>query len=246
MKRSSRPKKSPTTRSSPIWKSVRVFLWLLILGILIYQAVIFAQVVWYRSNDPKSTAFIDAERDRLAAQKSAIQVNQRWVPYSSISISVKQAVIAAEDSAFTSHDGVDWESIEKAALENLRSGKVRRGGSTITMQLAKNLFLSSDRSYIRKAQELVITVMLELVLDKKRILELYLNTAQWGNGVFGIEAAARHYFGISALEIDRMQAAWLASVLPAPKRFDRQRESEYLTERAFIILERMPKVSIPQ
>lgn len=246
MKRSSRPKKSLSTRSNPIWKLVRILLWLLILGILIYQAVIFAQVVWYRSNDPKSTAFIDAERDRLAAQKSVIQVNQRWVPYSSISISVKQAVIAAEDSAFTSHDGVDWESIEKAALENLRSGKVRRGGSTITMQLAKNLFLSSDRSYIRKAQELVITVMLELVLDKKRILELYLNTAQWGNGVFGIGAAARHYFGISALEIDRMQAAWLASVLPAPKRFDRQRESEYLTERAFIILERMPKVSIPQ
>ena len=245
MKKSSRPKKHSTARPGSIWRVVRMFVWLLVLGMLVYQAAIFTQVIWYRSNDPKSTAFIDAEREKLAAKKSTIQIHQRWVPYSLISISVKQAVIAAEDSAFTSHDGVDWDSIEKAALENLRSGKVRRGGSTITMQLAKNLFLSSDRSYIRKAQELVITAMLELVLDKKRILELYLNTAEWGVGVFGIEAAARHYFGISASEVDRMQAAWLASVLPAPKRFDRQRESEYLTERAFIILERMPKVRIP-
>ena len=159
---------------------------------------------------------------------------------------LKQAVIAAEDSGFAFHDGIDWESIEKAARENMRRGKVKRGGSTITMQLAKNLFLSSDRSYLRKIQELVITGMLEVVMDKRRILELYLNTAEWGIGVFGVEAAAHHYFGRSATQIDPMQAAWLASVLPSPKRFDRHRESDYLAERSFVILERMPKVALPR
>jgi monofunctional biosynthetic peptidoglycan transglycosylase len=155
-------------------------------------------------------------------------------------------VIAAEDSGFSRHDGVDWEAIERAARENLRQGKIRRGGSTITMQLAKNLFLSSERSYLRKGQEFIITVMLELVLDKRRILELYLNTAEWGVGVFGIEAASRHYFGIPAGQVDAMQAAWLASILPAPKRFDRNRESEWISEKSLIILERMDKVSVPR
>ena len=155
-------------------------------------------------------------------------------------------MIAAEDSGFSRHDGVDWEAIERAARENLRQGKIRRGGSTITMQLAKNLFLSSERSYLRKGQEFMITVMLELVLDKRRILELYLNTAEWGVGVFGIEAASRHYFGIPAGQVDAMQAAWLASILPAPKRFDRNRESEWISEKSLIILERMDKVSVPR
>jgi monofunctional biosynthetic peptidoglycan transglycosylase len=155
-------------------------------------------------------------------------------------------VIAAEDSGFSRHDGVDWEAIERAARENLRQGKIRRGGSTITMQLAKNLFLSSERSYLRKGQEFIITAMLELVLDKRRILELYLNTAEWGIGVFGIEAASRHYFGIPAGQVDAMQAAWLASILPAPKRFDRNRESEWINEKSLIILERMDKVSVPR
>ncbi len=215
-------------------------------GLLAYQTWIFTQVVWFRWNDPRTTAFIEAEKDRLRAKGASAPIRQTWVPYGAISVSVKQAVVAAEDSAFAFHDGVDWESIEKAARENIRRGQVRRGGSTITMQLAKNLFLSSDRSYVRKAQELVITGMLEVVMGKRRILELYLNTAEWGVGVFGIEAASRHYFGLPASQIDAMQAAWLASVLPSPKRFDRNRESEYLTERAFVILERMPKVALPR
>jgi monofunctional glycosyltransferase len=227
----------------------QVLLWsvgLIVGGILVYQSFIFAQVVWFRWNNPQTTAFIDAERDRLQAKGASGAIRQTWVPYAAISVSVKQAVIAAEDSGFAFHDGVDWESIEKAARENFRRGQVRRGGSTITMQLAKNLFLSSDRSYLRKAQEFVITGMLEVVMDKRRILELYLNTAEWGVGVFGVEAAARHYFGVPASQVDAMQAAWLASVLPSPKRFDRNRESEYLTERAFVILERMPKVALPR
>ena len=166
-------------------KLLRWAVGLALLGFIAYQAFIFAQVVWFRWNNPQTTAFIEAERNRLAAQKSAVRIRQTWVPYASISTQAKRAVIAAEDSGFASHDGVDWESIEKAARENIQRGKVRRGGSTITMQLAKNLFLSSDRTYVRKAQELIITGMLELTLSKQRILELYLNTAEWGLGVFG-------------------------------------------------------------
>jgi len=229
-----------------IWRLLRWPFWILLIGFIAYQSFILAQVIWYRWNNPQTTAFMNAERDRLKTKQPLANITQKWVPYSAISLSVKQAVIAAEDSGFALHDGVDWESIEKAARENIRSGKVKRGGSTITMQLAKNLFLSSDRSYLRKAQELLITGMLEVALDKKRILELYLNTAEWGVGVFGIEAAAWHYFGIPASQVDAMQAAWLASVLPSPKRFDRNRESDYLTERAFIILDRMPKVALPR
>lgn len=227
-------------------KILRWAVGLALLGLLAYQAILFAQVVWFRWHNPQTTAFINAERGRLASQNAALKIRQKWVPYASISTHVKRAVIAAEDSGFAFHDGVDWEAIEKAAMENMRRGRVRRGGSTITMQLAKNLFLSSDRSYLRKAQEIVITAMLELTLDKKRILELYLNTAEWGIGVFGIEAAAHHYFGASASQIDTMQAAWLASVLPSPKRFDRNRDSDYLSQRAFIILDRMPKVALPR
>lgn len=246
MKNNRKPRSNRRAKRGPL---SRVLLWsigLIFGGILAYQSFIFAQVVWFRWNNPQTTAFIDAERDRMRAKGGSAAVRQTWVPYAAISVPVKQAVIAAEDSGFAFHDGVDWESIEKAARENIRRGQVKRGGSTITMQLAKNLFLSSDRSYLRKAQELVITGMLEVVMDKRRILELYLNTAEWGVGVFGVEAAARHYFGVPASQVDAMQAAWLASVLPSPKRFDRNRESDYLTDRAFVILERMPKVALPR
>ncbi len=233
-------------RKKGIWKFLRWPFWIAVMALLAYESAIFAQVVWFRWNNPESTAFMDAERERLAQAKSPIRIRQQWVAYQNISRTAKQAVIAAEDSGFVSHDGVDWEAIEKAAQENLKRGKIRRGGSTITMQLAKNLFLSSERSYLRKGQELVIAAMLELVMDKRRILELYLNTAEWGLGVFGIEAAARYYFDVPASQLDALQSAWLASVLPAPKRFDRQRDSEWISDRALIILERMPKVAIPK
>ena len=233
-------------RKKGIWKFLRWPFWIAVMALFAYESAIFAQVVWFRWNNPESTAFMDAERERLQQNRSPIRIRQQWVAYQNISRFAKQAVIAAEDSGFVSHDGVDWEAIEKAAQENLKRGKIRRGGSTITMQLAKNLFLSSERSYLRKGQEVVIAAMLELVMDKRRILELYLNTAEWGVGVFGIEAAARHYFDVPASQLDALQSAWLASVLPAPKRFDRQRDSEWISERALTIMERMPKVAIPK
>lgn len=228
------------------WKWIRRILWAALALMMLVQLVFLGQVVWWRWHDPQTTAFMNAERERLASLKSPVTIRHQWVSYAAMAWPLKQAVIAAEDSGFVHHDGVDWEAIEKAARENLKRGRIRRGGSTITMQLAKNLFLSSDRSYLRKAQELIITGMLEAVMDKRRILEIYLNTAEWGVGVFGIEAAARHYFGIPASALDPMQSAWLASILPAPRRFDRQRQSEWISEKVLIILERMPKVAVPR
>jgi monofunctional biosynthetic peptidoglycan transglycosylase len=213
--------------------------------VAVYQAYLFVSVAWLASNNPATTAFITAEKDRLAQLRSTKKIRQTWVPYSSISPNLKRAVLAAEDSGFAEHDGIEWEAIEKAALENLKKGEIRRGGSTITMQLAKNLFLSPDRSLLRKGQELVITFMLEAVLEKRRILEIYLNVAEWGEGVFGIEAAARHYYGLSAKQLGTEQSAWLASILPAPKRFDKNRNSTFIRSKAEVIQARMPQVVLP-
>ena len=213
--------------------------------LVVYQAYLFMSVAWLAANNPATTAFITAEKDRLTQQKSAKSIRQTWVPYASISSNLKKAVLAAEDSGFAEHDGVEWQAIEKAALENLQKGKIKRGGSTITMQLAKNLFLSPDRSLLRKGQELVITFMLEALLEKRRILEIYLNVAEWGEGVFGIEAAARYYYGVSARQLSVEQSAWLASILPAPKRFDKNRGSTFIRSKAEVIQARMPQVVLP-
>lgn len=228
------------------WRVVRWSIGLFLAALLGLQAYFWGSVTLLRWKNPASTAFISTERERLQQVSPSTAIRWNWVAYGAISTSVKRAVIASEDAGFSQHDGIDWEAMEKAARENLRKGKIRKGGSTITMQLAKNLYLSSDRSYLRKAQEVVIAGMLELMLDKKRILELYLNVAEWGVGVFGIEAAARHYFGVSAAELDEGQAAWLAAILPAPKRFDRNRESDWISEKTFIILERMTQVALPR
>jgi len=218
----------------------------IILGLFfIIQAYFFVQVVWYLEFNPKETAFMHSEKNRLNSLKPPQGITQQWVPYEKISLSIKQAVIASEDANFTVHDGVDWNALEKAAKENATKGKIKRGGSTITMQLSKNLFLSAKQSYIRKAQEMLITGMLEVVMSKKRILEIYLNVAEWGVGVFGIEAAARHYFGISAAQLSPQQAAWLAAILPAPRKFDQMRNSPMATSKANIIIYRMHMVNVP-
>ncbi len=243
--RASAKKPAPKGVFAKVWRILKWPLAVLLLAVLSYQVVIFSSIVWMRWNNPSSTAFMDLERERLETLRPPIKIRQTWVSYNGIARSIKQAVIAAEDSGFSQHDGIDWEAMERAARENLKRGKIKRGGSTITMQLAKNMFLSPERSYLRKAQEVVAAGMMELVLDKRRILELYLNVAEWGVGVFGIEAASRHYFGISASELDPIQSAWLASILPAPRRFDRQRESEWINEKSLIILDRMPKVALP-
>ncbi len=163
-----------------------------------YELSILARLAWWRTNDPPATAFMEQRLERLREKKPQAKLRQQWVPYARISPSLKRAIVAAEDAKFADHEGFDWEAMQKAWEKNQKRGKVVAGGSTISQQLAKNLFLSGERTPWRKAQEAMITVMLESVMDKRRILEIYLNVIEWGDGVFGAEAAARHYFGTSA------------------------------------------------
>jgi monofunctional biosynthetic peptidoglycan transglycosylase len=226
----------------------RPLLWtmaLLVLIIVVVQLWFFAHIWWWAKHTPPSTSFMEQRYEELRAKQPDAQLYQAWVPYSAISESLKRAVIAAEDAKFADHEGFDWEGIQKSMEKNQRKGKIVAGGSTITQQLAKNLFLSGERSWWRKGQEAIITEMLETAMDKERILEIYLNVVEWGNGVFGAEAAARHYFGIGAAKLSARQAALLASMLPAPRRFEKNPDSAYLQHRVQIILARMPQAELP-
>jgi monofunctional biosynthetic peptidoglycan transglycosylase len=156
-----------------------------------------------------------------------------------------RAIIAAEDSRFSGHEGIDWLALQKAYEKNAKKGRVVAGGSTITQQLAKNLFLSGERSYVRKGQEVIITYMLEAMMEKERIFEIYLNVVEWGVGVYGAEAAARHYYGVSAASLTSWQAARLAVMLPRPRFYDKNRGSAYLARRTDLILRRMSAADLP-
>ena len=205
----------------------------------------YAQILWWARHAPTSTAFMERRLDALREKAPRARLRHHWVPYARISSELKRAVIAAEDAKFLDHEGFDWEAIQKAIEKNERRGRVVAGGSTISQQLAKNLFLSGERSWLRKAQEALITGMLETAMDKRRILELYLNFAEWGEGVFGAEAAARHHFGISAAQLDATQAAWLAAILPSPRRYVRGARTPYLDGRIATIRRRMEYAQIP-
>jgi monofunctional biosynthetic peptidoglycan transglycosylase len=216
-----------------------------VIVVLLVQLYFFLSIGWMRDHNPETTSF---EREALAQlhdKNPRADLQQRWVPYRAISDELKRAVITSEDSKFSEHEGVDWDAIEKAYDNNKKKGKRIKGGSTITQQLAKNLFLSGERTYLRKGQELVITYMLEFWLSKERILEIYLNVVEWGNGVFGAEAAARHYYGVAAGQLSAEQAARLAVMLPNPRYFDRNRASPYLARRASTILRWMPDADLP-
>jgi monofunctional glycosyltransferase len=204
--------------------------------------------------DPQSTTFQRSEAWRLVQAPGQAAWAQRWVDYEQISAHLKRAVIAAEDAGFTEHQGVDWEALERAWERNQkaqeraeRRNTVPRlvGGSTITQQLAKNLFLSGERTIWRKGQEMVITFWLEALLDKRRILEIYLNSVEWGEGLFGAEAAARFYFRSGADRLGPWPSARLAVMLPAPKRFERRPDSPFLQGRATTVTARMSDVVLP-
>jgi len=182
---------------------------------------------------------------RLARKNPDAKLQHQWVPYNRISNNLKRAVIASEDDSFVDHEGVDWEAMQKAYEKNQKKGKVVSGGSTITQQLAKNLFLSGERSYLRKGQELIITYMLELCMSKERILEIYLNSVEWGVGIFGAEAASQHYYHVSAAALSVAQAARLAVMLPKPRYFDKNQGSGYLQRRTEIIVKRMNSAELP-
>ncbi len=221
------------------------FLTLAITAVLAVQLWYFARVLWWNAFDPGPTRLMRQELARLRETDPHRELRHRWVPFERISVHLKRAVIAAEDANFTEHDGVDWDAIERAYEQNLRRGRVVRGGSTITMQLAKNLFLSHDRSYLRKGQEIVISYMIETVMAKRRILELYLNVAEWGVGVFGAEAGAAHHYGVSAAQLGPAEAARMAAMLPRPRYYDANRGSPALARRAAIVGRWMGSVDPP-
>jgi monofunctional biosynthetic peptidoglycan transglycosylase len=212
---------------------------------LVWVLWIAAHIGWYRYYPPGETAFMAERMAEARAKDPKATLHYRWVPYTRISSNLKRAMVAAEDAKFVDHGGFDWDGIRSAFEKNWRKGQIVAGGSTITQQLAKNLFLSPARSYWRKGAEAVITVLLEALLPKRRILELYLNVIEWGNGVFGAEAAAQRYFGIPAAQLSAEQAARLAAMTPSPRLFERRPDSAYLAGRTSTILARMPAAVIP-
>ena len=185
------------------------------------HAVIMAQLIWWSRFDPARTSFMALRLEAMQTEDPNAALAHRWVPYERISDHLKRAVVAAEDDKFVDHEGFDWEGIQRAIERNHRRGRPAAGGSTISQQLAKNLFLSSSRSWLRKGQEAAITMMIEATWDKRRILEVYLNVAEWGNDVFGAEAAARHYHGRPAASLGPAEAARLAVMLPNPRRYEK-------------------------
>jgi monofunctional glycosyltransferase len=202
-------------------------------------------ILWWREHPVGETSFMSFRLDDLRGKNPKAQLRYQWVPYDRISNSLKRAMVAAEDAKFIDHEGFDWDGIQLALEKNQKKGRVVAGGSTITQQLAKNLFLTPARSYWRKAEEAAITVMLEALLPKRRILEIYLNVIEWGNGIFGAEAAARHYFGISASQLSAEQAARLAAMAPNPRFYERNQGAPGLSRKIGIILSRMPSAELP-
>jgi monofunctional biosynthetic peptidoglycan transglycosylase len=245
---------------------------LVVLSLVALQLYFLARVALMTVVAPQSTTFQRSEAWRLLSERGRILWSQQWVDYERISPHLKRAVIASEDARFNDHSGIEWDAIEAALEKNQREeakaekraereaqrhtarpGSSTRplppprivGGSTITQQLAKNLFLGSERSFARKAQEAAITLMLEGVLSKQRILEIYLNNVEWGEGLFGAEAAARHYYRVSAAQVGVSQAARMAVMLPAPKRFEKRPYSAYMSTRAGTVAARMGGVELP-
>jgi monofunctional biosynthetic peptidoglycan transglycosylase len=239
--------------------TLRRWLILSLLGALLLQAFFIGRIALMAAVDPRSTAFQRSELWRMAAA-GKLRWRQEWRGYDQIASPLKRAVVASEDDGFVNHDGVDWDAIEQAWLRNARAEAAAtqratpnrpapavklRGGSTITQQLAKNLLLSGERTLVRKGQELALAWTLERLLDKRRILEIYLNSVEWGEGVFGAEAAARHYFNKSAAQLNAWESARLAVMLPNPRRFEKQPASAYLNHRAGIIARRMRATELP-
>ena len=213
--------------------------------LLLYQLWLFGWVLWWIQANPDTTRFMAIRLGELQARDPGAQLKKQWVAYGKISNHLKRALIVSEDDLFVHHEGFDWDGMQKAIEKNSRRGKVVAGGSTISQQLAKNLFLTPSKTPWRKAQEALITLMIEALWSKQRIFEVYLNVIEWGNGVFGAEAAARHYYGIGAAQLSAEQAARLAAMVPSPRFYDRNRNAPGLAAKAQVILGRMPAAQIP-
>jgi monofunctional biosynthetic peptidoglycan transglycosylase len=210
------------------------------------QLFYFVQIGIWNYVNPQSTAFMRSDAWTLSEDRPDLSIQHTWVPYEQISRNLKRAIIASEDANFVNNNGFETEAILQAWEKNKARGKIVRGGSTITQQLARNLFLSRDKSYIRKGQEVIITWMLDNLMDKERIYEIYLNSVEWGNGVYGAQAAANYYYKTSAAKLTVGQSARLAVMLPRPKYFDEHRSSAYLAQRAGVIAHRMGAAELPE
>jgi monofunctional glycosyltransferase len=238
-------------------KPLARWLALLLITGLALEVFFITRIALAATIDPQSTAFQRSEAWRIATHKGGLSWRHEWVPYARISDNLKRAVIASEDDGFATHDGVDWDAVEKAWQRNAQAEERAAhqkastrppkivGGSTITQQLAKNLLLSGERTLLRKGQEFILTFALERMLSKERIFEIYLNSVEWGEGVFGAEAAARHYFRKSAAQLSAYEAARLAVMLPRPKYFEKLPNSAYLSGRASTIVVRMRAAELP-
>ena len=229
-------------------KVLRVLAWLAVAAAGIFLAIqlsFFARIWWWRDHNPQTTAFMQHRLGVMREKNAQAKLRQTWVAYDRISPHLKRAIVVAEDSRFVDHEGFDWDAIEKARDKNRKKGRVVSGGSTISQQLAKNLFLSADRTPWRKGQEALITVMIEHTMDKRRILEIYLNVIEWGDGVFGADAAARHYFNTTASAIGPEAAARLAAIVPNPRFYDRNRNTSWINRKTQMILARMPAAELP-
>ena len=204
-----------------VWRFTKTLLKWLLLLLLVYQLWIFFHLLLWKWVNPGETSFMAIRLDELREKNPKATLKYQWVDYGQISNHLKRAVVASEDDRFMDHHGFDLRGIEQALKKNQRRGKSVAGGSSITQQLAKNLFLSPSRSYLRKAEEALVALMIELLWDKRRILEVYLNAVEWGDGVFGVVAAARHYYKVPAAQLGPAAAARMAVMLPNPRQYQK-------------------------
>ena len=216
-----------------------------VLLLILYQFWLLAHVAWWVKHNPSTSAFMEQRLEIMQEKNPDAELRHRWVSYDQISNHLKRAVIAAEDAKFVDHEGFDWQGIQRAMVKNAKHGKIVAGGSTISQQLAKNLFLSGRRTPWRKGEEALITLMLERLMTKQRILEMYLNVIEWGNGVFGAEAASRHYFKLSAAQLGPAQASKLAAMVPNPRYYDQNRNAPGLLRKTRIIQRQLGRVELP-
>lgn len=232
-----------------VYRLLKFWLWRILGGLvallLLYQFWIFMHIVWWINFNPSTSSFMQDRLEVMQDKNPSAELRHEWIPYERISPHLKRALIVSEDARFVEHEGFDWEGIQKAYEKNMLRGKIVAGGSTISQQLAKNLFLSTRRTPWRKLEEAAITLMLEAVMDKRRIFEIYLNVIEWGNGVFGAQAAARYYYHVNAAQLSPAQAAKLAAMVPNPRFYDRNREARGLLRKTEIILERLENAEIP-
>lgn len=227
----------------------RIIKWLIALpvGIFIFfNAYVYGNIITYRAVAPHRTAFMSIRMKQFEQEGRDVALDYRWVPYNRISVNLKKALIASEDANFAEHSGFDWNGIKYAMKRNKQSGEVKGGGSTISQQLAKNLFLNESRSYIRKGEEAAITAMMEAVTDKDRIFELYLNSIEWHYGIFGAEAASRYFYQIPAAKLSKQQAAKLTARVPAPLYYADHPKSKRLRNKTNIVLRRMGSAELPE